>query len=91
MLTLSKVQLHSTGSIVDTQGPVQALTSSLLGAGCAVEQYSTDERAFDQQDGSRGPVTRGDLAWLLTRRLLKKHTWVHHITRHPDDGRALQE
>ena len=51
----------------------------------------TDEWAFDQQDGSRGPVTRGDLAWLLSRRMLKKHTWVHHLTQHPDEGRELQE
>jgi len=52
----------------------------------------TDEWAFEQQqEGSRGPATRGDLAWLLTKRLLKKYTWVHHITQHPDDGRELQE
>ncbi|DBB12204.1 hypothetical protein WJX82_008892 [Trebouxia sp. C0006] len=52
----------------------------------------TDEWAFEQQqEGSRGPTTRGDLAWLLTKRLLKKYTWVHHITQHPDDGRELQE
>ncbi len=41
--------------------------------------------------GLEGRPPGGDLAWLLTRRLLKKHTWVHHITQHPDDGRELQE
>ena len=59
---------------------------------CAAAFTQRNHRAFEQQqEGSRGPATRGDLAWLLTKRLLKKYTWVHHITQHPDDGRELQE
>ena len=44
------------------------------------EWAQTDEWAFARQGGSRGPITRAQLAELLDKGVLEGTTPVHHIT-----------